>query len=230
MKTMRKFGAFFLCLAVLCVLMTLPAFAETEYVECVIRDTGAYYVETDFDMTLLESLDELAASGTESFSIDVRDLRMAECYEIVIYRDFEETIHGAIYVLDGAYCYLNYVNLGNQYFDADGYFSYRSGEVTLTRAETYRGGIEKALTSLTEGDSYGEVSGTLYTDEKLAMTLFWIGFAVLGFLAPIPFLLVGLLLPRSKKLGYPRYWRKLVYIAGAWMALALLLAVILVVI
>ena len=91
MKTMRKFGAFFLCLAVLCVLMTLPAFAETEYVECVIRDTGAYYVETDFDMTLLESLDELAASGTESFSIDVRDLRMAECYEIVIYRDFEET-------------------------------------------------------------------------------------------------------------------------------------------
>ena len=62
------------------------------------------------------------------------------------------------------------------------------------------------------------------------MTLFWIGFAVLGFLAPIPFLLVGLLLPRSKKLGYPRYWRKLVYIAGAWMALALLLAVILVVI
>lgn len=229
MKTMRKFGAFFLCLAVLCALMTLPAFAEAEYVECVIRDTGAYYLETDFDMTLLESLDELAASGTENFPIDVRDLRQAECYEIVIYRDFEETVHGAIYILDGAYCYLNYVNLGNQHFDADGYFSYRSGEVMLTRAEAYRGGIERALTPLTEGDSYGEVSGTLY-NEELAMTLFWIGFAILGFLAPIPFLLLGILLPRSKKLGCPRYWRNLVYIAGAWMALALLLAVMLIVI
>ncbi len=140
MKTMQKFSVFFLCLAVLCALMTLPAFAETEPIECVIRNE--YYLETDFDMTLLESLDELAASGTEAFSIDVRDLRLAECYEIVIYRGFEETVHGAIYILDGAYCYLNYVNLGNQHFDADGYFSYRSGEVMLTRADIYRGGIE----------------------------------------------------------------------------------------
>ena len=136
MKIFKNLGIFTLCLVLLCSLMTLGVSAEGDPTDYVVRDV--FGLEAPLEVSLLESLDELASSGTESFLIDVRKLAAMECYELVVYRGFEETVHGAIYVSDGAYYYLNYVNLGNQHFDANGYFSYRSGEVMLTRAEAYR--------------------------------------------------------------------------------------------
>ena len=220
MKIFKKICILTLCLFVLSTSMTFGAAAEVDSIDYIIRDE--FGLETIFDVSLLESLDELASSGTESFPIDVRDLADAECYEIVIYHNFEETIHGAIYIMDGAYYYLNYVDLGNQHFDADGYFSYRSGEVMLTRAETYRGGIENALAPLFKEYMPGTVEGTAYGEETF-MIAFWIAFVLLGFMAPIPFFVLGLLLSRSEKLGYPKYWMILSYIAAAWFALSALL-------
>lgn len=44
--------------------------------------------------------------------------------------------HGAVYVIDGEYWYINYDALDNSYFDSYGYFSYRSGKVTMKRVDT----------------------------------------------------------------------------------------------
>lgn len=220
MKNIKKICVLTLCLFVLSTLLTVGVAAEVDSSDYIIRDE--YGAETNFDAALLESLDELASTGTESFPIDVRELVDAECFEIVIYKGYEETVYGAIYLMDGKYYYLNYVNLGNQHFDADGYFSYRSGEVMLTNAETYRGGIKEALRPPTEEVWQGSVEGTLYSGD-ISDVFFWIGFVLLGFIAPIPFFVLGILFSRSKKMGYPKYWLTLSYIAVTWFVLSILL-------
>lgn len=58
---------------------------------------------------------------------------------------------------------------------------------------------------------------------------FWVAFALVGFVAPIPFLIVGFALPRSKKRGSPEYWYIVAILAGIWLLLAAVLLVILVV-
>lgn len=210
-----------LCLTLFISLSTVGVSAmSSEAPEYLVRDM--YYQEVPFDVSLLESLDELASMGTESFLIDVRDLAYVNCYEILIRQVYEETVYGAIYVMDGSYYYLNYVNLGNQHFDAYGEFSYRSGEVMLTKADTYRAAIESNLLPLTEDYTYEYESEAIFSDD-ISTPLFWIGFVLLGFIAPIPFLILGFVLSRAKKLGCPRYWRIISYIAIIWLALAALL-------
>lgn len=224
MKTCKKLCLLTLCLFVLSAMLTVGVAAEVDPLDCLIRDE--FGLETHFDVILLESLDELASSGTENFLIDVRELAQMECYEIIYRNGYEETVYGAIYLMNGEYYYLNYVNLGNQHFDADGYFSYRSGEVMLTRAETYRDGIKNALYPLTEEFWSGAAEETVY-GEEVSMIFFWIGFVLLGFVTPIPFFVLGILLSRSKKLGYPKYWLILTYIAAAWFVLSALLLLLL---
>ena len=239
-KTCQKPILFALCLLLMTSLLTFSVAAEVDPLDYVLRDE--FGLEALLDASMLETLDELASSGTEGILTDVRKLADAECYEIVIRTGMEETIHGAIYDMDGTYYYLNYVNLGNQHFDADGYFSYRSGEVVLTNAETYRAGIEEALVPiLNPFYEYGDYEYPIYDENgkqigvgvvgsssgQLETALFWVGCILLGIVAPSPFLVLGLVLSRSEKLGYPRYWRILSLIAGVWMVLAVVLMVLL---
>ncbi|MBE6580615.1 MAG: hypothetical protein E7650_03245 [Ruminococcaceae bacterium] len=43
--------------------------------------------------------------------------------------------HGAVYVINDEYWYINYDALDNTYFDSYGYFSYRSGKVTMKKVD-----------------------------------------------------------------------------------------------
>jgi hypothetical protein len=47
-----------------------------------------------------------------------------------------------------------------------------------------------------------------------------------GIMAPIPFLVIGLVFPRSHRKGYPKYWYILAGVAGLWMLLAILLMIL----
>lgn len=254
-KTCQKPILFALCLLLMTSLFTFGAAAEAESRDYILRDE--YGLEAPFDVSMLETLDELAASGTEGLLMDVRELADAECFEIVERSGLEETVYGAIYDMNGTYYYLNYVNLGNQHFDADGYFSYRSGEVVLTNAETYRAGIEEIIDAMygyvdPQGEGYypgisigqnqvierpiydenGNITGYVtevkgWRSNRLETILFWVGCVLLGLVAPVPFLVLGLVLSRSKKLGYPKYWRILSLIAIVWMVLAVVLMILL---
>ena len=240
LKTCQKPILFALCLLLMTSLLTFSVAAEVDPLDYLLRDE--FGLETPLDVSLLESLDELASSGMEGILTDVRELADAECYEIVIRTGIEETVHGAIYYMNDTYYYLNYVKLGNQHFDADGYFSYRSGEVVLTNAETYRAEIEEELIPiLNPFYEYGDYEYPIYDENgkqigvggvgsasgQLEAALFWIGCILLGIVAPIPFFVAGLVLSRSKKLGYPRYWRILSLIAGIWMVSAIVLMILL---
>ena len=87
-------------------------------------DSGANYISY-VDKELVDVLNADAERATEKLSVEVVDLRFAECYVIIGCDEtgsFSNEL-GAVYLVDGEYCYLNYQTLGNQYFDADGNFS-----------------------------------------------------------------------------------------------------------
>ena len=69
-------------------------------------------------------------------------------------------------------------------------------------------------------DVYGEVSASPFG--------FWFCFILIGFIFPIPFLVLGLVFPRSQAMGYPKYWYVLSIIAGIWMLVSVALLVLLV--
>ena len=62
------------------------------------------------------------------------------------------------------------------------------------------------------------------------LVLFWIGYAVLGFIFPLPFLVIGLILAFIKKLGKRKYWLAVSGSALLWLAVAIVLAVVLAVV
>ena len=173
-----------------------------------------------------ELLQAMEGSAGSKKSVEVTALRDQERHNILFYdsTDTLSYVYGAIYVLDDSYYYLNYLTLGNQYFDADGNFSYRSGTVELTvlndglcadiretvDSQKYRSTQYEYETDIPDTDTYENPSG------------FWVGFVLFGIILPIPFLLIGLLVPRSEKRGYPKYWYVLAIIAAAWLLLAIL--------
>lgn len=181
----------------------------------------------------MDAVDEMEAFGQEfngsKVEVDVTKLRTAECYEITAH-DPTDTLyytHGAIYhgLGDGCYYYLNYQTLDNSHFDADGNFSYRSGTVMLTRLDaSFQTGIEDLLKrgySIRTEYTYEE-DQTVSNRENEGIG--WASIIVFGFLAPIPFLIIGLTLPHSQKRGYPKYWLILACTAGLWLLFSLLFA------
>lgn len=228
MKNMiRRLPVLLLCLVLTLGMLTFSAAAESESVEYLVRDE--FGNTAPFDVSMLWTLDEQASMGVDNVTMDVRDLKYAELYEIVRCMGGAvqtEAVCAGIYVMDGAYYYLNYEQLGNQHFDADGNFSYRSGTVALTDAETYREGIETQLAPLLDPpfeemyDDYS-ITGIGGADFSTVETvLLWVGCILLGLVAPLPFLIIGLVVSGSEKLGRPGYWRVLSYIALVWMAAA----------
>ena len=85
------------------------------------------YRAVDGISALKDRLDALAPTDT----ISVRELYDVERYDLVFYDSFNLLAysHGAIYNYKGGLYYVNYDNLTNNYFDADGNFSYKSGQV-----------------------------------------------------------------------------------------------------
>ncbi len=60
------------------------------------------------------------------------------------------------------------------------------------------------------------------------MVSFWIFYSLFGFVIPAVLLAVSLILPRSEKLGYPRYWYSVAIISELWILMAIILAAVLV--
>ncbi len=200
-------------------------------------ESADYYYNAELEKGIVEALDKAYDEKVNMKTMDVKDLKSLESYRILA-ADKTYTAayaYGAVYVLAGGEtCYLSYKNLGNQYFDADGNFSYRSGEVEITIIESSLvSGIMKAKNNLTdnypnytwEEDDLLNIDIMEY-DEGMLIILFWVCFIILGFILPIPFLVIGLVFPRSKKKGEPKYWYVLSAIAGLWIFLAAILLLI----
>lgn len=199
-----------------------------------ISESDYVYYNADLDNAVVSSIDADYFEGVNLKKVDVRDLKDLQCFNLLAV-DKSGTlayVYGALYALEyGGFYYLNYSNLGNQYFDADGNFSYRSGEVYVC---TLGAGVEREIEEAKDEieDNYPEYiweddfhMGVVF-DPAAAIVLFWICFILVGFILPIPFLVIGLVFPRSKKKGEPKYWYILSMIAGLWLLLATVLLIV----
>lgn len=142
------------------------------------------------------------------------------------------TVSGGLYTCEEGYLYVDYRALGNQHFDADGYFSYRSGNVDafLLRGDAALA-VQQTIDSAAElksdirYENYDEIPWE--ENNESAVPVFWVFYVLNGFLVPIAPLVVGLVMAHSDKHGRQKRWYILSGIAGVWILLSVLLALLL---
>ena len=176
--------------------------------------------------------------GAETRTFDVRDLEDKVYYTLLGVESYGYygCAYGAVYMYAGEFYYIHYMDLGNQYFDAYGNFSYRRGTVEAVKlsvdfipalVNVEQDATYRPLEYIDVGDS-GSSGAHGNSDLSSSRSAFTTGMVVFGFLIPTPLLIVGLTFPRSEKRGYPKYWYILAGIAALWMLLsALLMAIVL---
>ncbi len=168
-----------------------------------------------------------ALSGGEGKTVSVRQLQERHVFSLYLYdnSDIFYREYAGIYALGNEMYYLCYDNLPNSCFDADGMFSYRSGEVTLYRMN---GTAVSAVENAYANAKYREydISWENDMDDEYFGINFPLAYAFWGYVLPIIFLVLGIVLPMCKRGG--KHWRILIPLSGVWMLLAtVLLAVIL---
>lgn len=193
---------------------------------------GSLTYRSHLGISEIEVFEDLRKSGVTAKIFKVSDLQIAPCYTISTYDEFGVFRYacGAIYEYGDELYYLNYLDLDNTYFNSDGNFSYRSGTATLTRLE---GEPEDIARGLIEGLEYTPYTYTYEYDESddyfeddpvynetTSVVLFWIAYTLLGFAAPIPFLVFGYTFPQSERHGYPKYWYAVGIAATVWIVSA----------
>lgn len=156
-------------------------------------------------------------------------------YSLYSIKAYDETgalyyIYGQLIESGGEYYLLDYTELDNSCFDADGNFSYRSGSVDLYKlSEISASGAKALLDSLSNKSFHYESEGfddIIEIDNDLSVVLFWIMIALLGFAAPIILFVLGMLLPKSKKHNGERRWYVLSWLAIPWIICAITLTLI----
>ncbi len=176
-----------------------------------------------------EMFQQSSASNATRVEANVQALQDLPCFELIAR---EETgtfsyVRGTIYQFEnGDYYFVDHKTLDNTHFDANGNFSYRSGTVSLTLLSGQAPiALREAKENLVEHDTVRTYEDEGYVEEDVI--IFWIFFILIGFLLPLPLLIVGLILPHSQKRGYPKYWYRLSIAAGVWIVLSIVITVIL---
>lgn len=194
--------------------------------------------QTDIvEKNLIYALDNDAdASFTSTYEVDVSELRDAARYEVIAF-DSTHTlarVYGAVYFIVGNCYYVNYSRLDVNYFDADGNFSYNPGPkgrtVVLTQIfSSNKSAVSTALSSLADVEiNYTYEQEYLpFLPEELGVGAFWVSFSIIGFVAPIPFIVIGAVFANSKKRGRKKSWYILTAIGAAYLICAIALAILL---
>ena len=194
---------------------------------------------SDISEDLVAEWDAALRSDRNTEVFDVIDIKpngkKVEVYEIAAV-DVTKTLaysYGAVYRLSGEYWYVNYADLANNYFDANGSFSYRSGSIKMTRiSDTSELGAVISNTRYHYSEytyEWNEPDYDYYEDNSDGlMVLFWIFYAIFIVIPPIPVIILGLILPFIKKLGKPKYWFALSAFALLWLIFAIALAILLI--
>lgn len=176
----------------------------------------------------------LQASENETLTVDASELEALTSLDI-IGLDASQTVrhtHGAIYVMDDGYYYLNYDALQNNMFSSDGYFSYRGGDVELIRLDDAEAAqIDTATGNKQAWDVNYGYSGNLELDwslpEGASLVIFIVIATILGFVLPLVPLVLGLIVARSPKTKNPHGWYLLAGLAALWiLCVAILLVLI----
>ncbi len=193
----------------------------------------------DVSIELVESLKN--ASKSEGYTVNVTDLQGLGKMEL---RHMDPsgmltTLKGVIYAMpDGTYAWMDYATLDNSHFDADGYFSYRSGQVTV-----YDMGTDfMTVLEQNAGERYQKYAKYTFEFDELALNdpldgmnssssynegSFMALMILVGYLLPIAPFVVALVFARSPKMSHPKRWYMVAGMAVLWILLAILLTVLL---
>lgn len=200
----------------------LGRYRQGEYSDWYLSSTY-FRTAARIETSLADALDGLSENAvTENAEILTNLTR----YEIL---GFDETqavahVHGAVYLLDGTWFYLNYDRLDSSYFTVTGEFSYRSGTVELLPLdEVLRGRIIGAtahLESRYPSITYEEDESDLEMDTEAANATFLVLSVILGFVFPAVPMTLGLCFAHSGKSASPRRWYLLSGLSVLWMLLA----------
>ncbi len=201
-------------------------FFEGNYASYRIELEGTYKSSV-IDNSVIESMNALGVTELADVTeVDVTVLANYTCHDIIA-RDnnniFSRTI-GLVFETESGYYYVNYAMLDNSNFDAQGYFSFRSGSVPIVKLS----GIEEATLAGAIRDAESVIAEYEYeVDRASAENAFWVMFVIVGFIAPIPIFIMGFYLANSAKRGAPKYWYSLSILAAAWFVLSIVLMLLL---
>ncbi|MBO5879522.1 MAG: hypothetical protein J6Q68_03110 [Clostridia bacterium] len=189
--------------------------------------------EMSYESVAEEKLFSFVLSENERQNYDVTTLSSLEKYCVTAHdaSDSFATEIGMIFVFaDGSVHYLNYSHLDNSNFTAEGTLSYRSGSVPLQRL---RGEALSAYEITKENLSYRQYYTTYEVEPSyevgsildgiggtVGMICFWVGVAILGFAVPAAVVVLGFLIPRSKKHKGERRWYAFAVAGGVWILFA----------
>ena len=188
------------------------------------------YVSAPLPSDVMTSMEVARAKDGNKRTEEVVNLQNAHRFDVIVHDStytYAYTV-GAVYRLeDGRDYYLHFLSLGNQHFDAEGNFSYRSGSVELTL-------LDEAISAeldRTEALMMEHYTIRSYEDDIeliIPETAFWVLYVLFVMGMPFALLIVSLAMARSKKRGYPKYWYILSIIAALWLLAAILLMIMLI--
>ena len=192
---------------------------------------------------VVELLNEKYGKAEDLEWIDVTELGESEIFEITVHDKTESKAyqHGAIYIMpDGRYYYLCFDGLDNSHFDADGYFSYRWGNVQVLELDEFtRARVDECASSMVYKEyntvyenyvvnGYCDIYGNPIKSEEdpksrvLYIILFYVSGIILGIVFPAVLLILGLSLEKSEKTGMARCWRVMSAASAVWILFATL--------
>ncbi len=193
------------------------------------RATDLFY---DFSEDQAQAL--LSGESAETVTCDVTLLKDLPKLELRL-RDQSGMLNthlGTIYCFaDGTYGFVDHKKLDNSHFDADGYFSYRQGTVTLFKLNS---SLAREI-GIATAEGYNLRSTYTYEeayDEDYYESIedsFWVLVVFAGYLLPIAPFVVGLVFANSPKMGRSKRWYIVAGLAAVWLLLAVVLTVILLV-
>lgn len=178
-------------------------------------------------------MESLLQKNGEPITMDVRQLQDVPVWK-VMGSDRTGTLRhimGGIYELDGLLYYVNYDELDNTHFDANGQFSFRRGtvemwELSLETQKDVRWIINQNLRHQSPEYIFEAEEKKVVEDPVDARLGFLVLTAVAGLLVPAVPLVLGLIFARSKKAKYPHRWYLLSILSGLWMVVAAGIAIL----
>ena len=202
---------------------SLDSFLNGEYSSHIIADYSlSFYLSVE--STWLDCLD-----GGSVKAINVKDLASLKRYYVLGYDQTGTIAHynGAIYLYEGSYVFVNYDKLPNNYFDANGNFSYRSGTVGAYVLSVEQLG---AIAELESGSNYFRIeyeSAKNVKEDKgygkgYHITVFVLITLIFGFALPIVPSVIGIIRIAKHKARNPKRWYLFFACCGLWVIFAIL--------
>lgn len=178
-------------------------------------------------------------ASTDTLEMDVTTIEQDHWFPLIAKDDtlLFSTQIGALLTVGEDWYYVDFATLDNSHFNADGYFSFRSGTVTFKKLSGDAVTVVAAAAARTdddispvlhEGMTPEDLQENNVLNSVISLTAFWVLFVLVGFVLPLSGFVTCLLLALRKK-AHARRWFVPFGIASAWLILSIVILILLLV-